>query len=300
MSAVFGQTPGSISSTGLSLAEGGKPVVLLVHGMWSHPGIWHNFRLFLEARGYRVVVPALRHHDAAPGDPAHPALGSTSIADYFSDLVAIAGKLGEKPFVIGHSMGGLLAQMLAARGLARAVVGLAPAPSAGTLLLDHRPFWFFRRETIRPFFWRRPQLPSLDSMRYGVLNRVPPREQEGLYAGLLPESGRAVCEIAYWFLDRQRTTWINPADVACPMLFLTGTDDRLTPLWVTERNAEPYGDRLKVEALKGHAHWLPAEPGWERIAERAAHFFEKEAAVMARKLAWRQRGLPAGELAPAG
>lgn len=289
-----------ISGAGLNSASGGKPVVMLVHGMWSHPGIWQNFRSFLEARGYRVIVPVLRHHDEGPGGEVHPALGSTSIADYFADLVEVAGGLVEKPLVIGHSMGGLLAQMLAARGFARAVVGLAPAPAAGTLLLDLRPHWFFRRETMRPGFWRRPQLPSLNAMRYGVLNRVPKREQEELYAGFRPESGRAVCEIAYWFLDRRRTTWINPADIACPMLFLTGQEDRLAPLWVTERNAEPYDGRLKVEALKGHAHWLPAEPGWERIAERAVHFFEKEAAAMARKLAWQQGGLPAGEFAPAG
>ncbi|MFN4353330.1 hypothetical protein [Parvibaculum sp.] len=126
------------------------------------------------------------------------------------------------------------------------------------------------------------------------------REQEELYSGFQPESGRAVCEIAYWFLDRRRTTWINPADVACPMLFITGKEDRSTPHWRTARDAEPYGGRLKVEVLKGHAHWLPAEPGWERIAERAVYFFEKEAAAMARNLCWRQGGLPAGELAPAG
>ena len=284
----------------MTVEDCGKPVVMLVHGMWSHPGIWENFRSFLEARGYEVIVPALRHHEGRSGELPHPSLGGTSIADYCSDIAREICKLREKPLLIGHSMGGLIAHMLAVRGLARAVVGLAPAPAAGTLMLDHRPFWFFRHEMLRPAFWRRPQLPSLRAMRYGVLNRMPACEQEELYAVLKPESGRAVCEIAYWFLDRQRTTWINPADVACPMLFLTGTDDRLTPLWVTERNAEPYGGRLKVEALKGHAHWLPAEPGWERIAERAVHFFEKEAAVMARKLAWRQGSVPAGEYAPAG
>ena len=277
-----------------------KPVVMLIHGMWSHPGVWKNFRAFLEARGYEVIVPALRHHENASGDLPHPSLGSTSIADYYSDLAQEICKLRQQPFLIGHSMGGLIAHMLAARGLARAVVGLAPAPAAGTLMLDPRPFWFFRHETLRPAFWRRTQLPSFRSMQYGVLNRIPGSGQEELYAAFKPESGRAVCEIAYWFLDRRRTTWINPADVGCPMLFLTGADDRLTPLRVTERSAEPYDGWLKVEALKGHAHWLPAEPGWERIAERAAHFFEKEAVVMARKLVWRQRNLPAGDLVPAG
>ncbi|MFN4353329.1 alpha/beta fold hydrolase [Parvibaculum sp.] len=87
---------------------------------------WRNFQSFLETRGYRVIVPALRHHDGTSGG-VHPALGRSSIADYFADPVQETDKHGEKPFVIGHSMGGLPAHMLAARGLVRAVVGRAAA-----------------------------------------------------------------------------------------------------------------------------------------------------------------------------
>ena len=277
----------------------GKPVVMLIHGMWSHPGIWTNFKTFFEAQGYRVVAPALRHHDA-PGSEVHPELGGTSIGDYVSDIAEMIGKMEERPFLIGHSMGGLIAHLLAARGLARAVVGLAPAQSAGAFMTDLRPFWVFRRELSRHRFWQLPQLPSFDAMRYGVLNGIPVSEREEFYAQLVPESGRAVCEIAFWFLDRQRTTWINPEAVACPLLFVNGKNDKLTPLRLAERMTEPYDGRLKLEALDGHAHWLPAEPGWERIAERSLFFFEKEAAEMARRMTAGAAALPAGRLVTAG
>ena len=266
-------------------ARGDAPVVMLIHGMWSRPHVWDNFRAFFEARGYRTIVPTLRFHDIQPGDDPHPSLGETSLSDYLDSLTGEIGRLGTKPLIIGHSMGGLLAHLLAARGFARAVVGLAPAQNAGVFNHDLRTSWIFRREFSRFGFWRQPQLPSFEAMRYGVMNRLPERDREELYATLIPESGRAMLEIGFWFLDRQRTTWINPAKVGCPMLFMTGTEDKLTPLWLTQRLAEPYEGNLKVEALRGHSHWLPAEPGWERIAERAAGFFEKEAPEMARQMA---------------
>ncbi|MDO8838851.1 MAG: alpha/beta hydrolase [Parvibaculum sp.] len=275
--------------------------VMLIHGMWSRPQVWQGFREFLEARGYRVLTPALRHHDREPGDAPHPELGQTSLADYVADLAAEIATLGHKPLAVGHSMGGTLAQMLAARGLVEAAVALAPAQCAGTFNFDLRSIWIFRREFARYGFWQKPQLPAFDAMRFGVLNGLPGDEQERLYATLVPESGRAAFEIGWWFLDRQRTTWINPADVACPMLFLTGDRDKLTPLWLARRTAAIYDGKARFEELGGHAHWLISEPGWEAVAERCADYFEREAGAHATAI--RERHAPfraPSVLAPAG
>ncbi|WP_293336852.1 alpha/beta hydrolase [Parvibaculum sp.] len=267
------------------------PVVMLIHGMWSRPHVWDGFRAFFEDRGYRVIIPTLRHHDMEPGGIPHPELADASLAHYAADIAREIGKLGCKPLVIGHSMGGTLAQMLAARGLVRAAVGLAPAQIAGTMNLDLRSMWIFRREFTSWGFWRQPHLPSFEAMRYGILNGMPESEAEQLYEKLIPESGRALLEIGWWFIDGQRTTWINPQDVCCPMLFLTGEKDLLTPLRVTHRIAEFYEGRVPVEGLPQRGHWLPAEPGWEALAARAATFFETEAPEMARRMAIRSATL---------
>ena len=108
-------------------------VAVLIHGMWATPDVWRNWRTFLEERGWQTTAPVLRHHDAAPSSPP-AALGTTSLLDYAADLADLAD-LAEKPVVIGHSMGGLLALMLCARGLARAGVLLTPAPPAEVLAL---------------------------------------------------------------------------------------------------------------------------------------------------------------------
>lgn len=255
-----------------------KPVVLMVHGMWCRPHVWDKIRTFFATRGYHVLTPALRHHDCEPGQAPHPELGHTSLRDYADDLEVLIRSLKERPFVIGHSMGGTLMQMLAARDLIKAGIGLAPAQCAGPINLDPRSMWIFKREFFMSRFWRKPQLPSFDAMCYGVLNGLPEHDRKPLYDTLIPDSGRALLEIGYWFVDRQRTTWIDPKAVTAPMLFMTGGRDRITPAWVAKRVVANYGDNVRLEILPDHAHWLPAEQGWENLAQRCVDFFESDAA----------------------
>ena len=98
--------PRLITSTMAKLA-------VFIHGMWGTPDVWRNWRPFLEARGWQTMAPALRHHDAPPHAPPR-ALGTTSLLDYVADLEANLRALPEKPVVIGHSMGGLIALLLCA------------------------------------------------------------------------------------------------------------------------------------------------------------------------------------------
>jgi pimeloyl-ACP methyl ester carboxylesterase len=282
MSDSFDMDLGNASSSSAGVDH---PPIMLIHGMWSGGHVWDNFKGFLEARGHRVVAPTLRHHECDASMTPHPELGTTSVADYIDDLIAEIRALGERPVLIGHSMGGLLAQILAARGLAHGVIGLASAHCAGFVTFDFGPIWVFRKEVMRRRFWQKPQLPSFDTMRFGTLNGLPAQQQEELYARLVPESGRALFEIGYWFFDRRRTTWIDPASIDCPMLFMTGVNDRLTPLPFTQRMVQAHGSKARIEPLHGHAHWLPGEPGWESIALRCAHFVEHELRERATALA---------------
>jgi non-heme chloroperoxidase len=266
---------GKMSKAG-EQAGAGRTVVL-IHGMWSRPHVWQNFRHFFEARGYRVITPMLRHHDIERWMEPHPELATTSLLDYADDIEAEIAKLDEKPFIIGHSMGGTIAQILAARGLARGATLLASAHCAPIVTLSPMVAWIFLRELILTPFWRRTQLPSYRAMRNGVLNGLNERDARNLYATLIPESGRSFFELAFWYFDNRRAALVDPARITCPLLMLTGTDDRLTPLSIAQRTAEHYGSKARLEAVQGHAHWLPGEPGWEAIAERAARFFEVEA-----------------------
>tara|TARA_R110002074_G_C12536186_1_gene665287 strand:- start:1851 stop:2741 length:891 start_codon:yes stop_codon:yes gene_type:complete len=253
--------------------------IMLIHGMWSRPHVWQNFRHYFEARGYRVVTPVLRHHDIEPGDTPDPALASTSLLDYAADLEREIHLLGEKPILIGHSMGGTLAQMLAARNLSQGTVLLATAHCAPVVTVTMGVLKFLVRTLATRPFWRQTQFPAYRVLREIGLNGMSERDARNHYATLIPESGRVVFELAFWFLDRRRAALVDARAVTRPMLFLTGTDDRLTPFASARRTAAYYGSIAKVEPLQGHAHWLPSETGWENIAARSLHFIENELQV---------------------
>src|SRR5215218_1789379 len=135
-------------------------VAVFIHGMWATPEVWRNWRPFLEARGWQTIAPVLRHHDAPPLAP--PAgLGTTSLADYVADLTNTIEGLPEKPVVVGHSMGGLLALLLCARGLARAGVLLTPAPPASVIALRPSQLWALLRIELTWASRRKPHRVTL-------------------------------------------------------------------------------------------------------------------------------------------
>src|SRR4030042_3485272 len=104
-----------------------RGTVVMSHGMWCGSWPWDRYAAFLEGRGWRCLRPALRYHDADPRDPPDPRLGRTSILDYAEDLESLVRGLDAPPVLLGHSMGGLLGLLAAARGLAQAAVLLTPA-----------------------------------------------------------------------------------------------------------------------------------------------------------------------------
>jgi pimeloyl-ACP methyl ester carboxylesterase len=108
----------------------GKRIVM-IHGMWCGSWVWNNYQPFFKDKGYACHTPVLRYHDISPNDTPDPALGTTSLLDYVQDLQEYISSLDEEPVIIGHSMGGLIAQMLGARGRAKALVLLTSAPPSG-------------------------------------------------------------------------------------------------------------------------------------------------------------------------
>src|SRR5213595_552869 len=108
----------------------GLPPIVFVHGLWLLPSSWDRWAGLFENAGYSALTPGW------PDDPdtvaeanehpevfAHKTVGQ--VADHFAAVIAA---LTVKPAVIGHSFGGLLAQIVAGRGLAAAMVALDPAP----------------------------------------------------------------------------------------------------------------------------------------------------------------------------
>ncbi len=242
-----------------------RDTLFMIHGMWGGPWCFDNYRRFFES-DFDCVVPALRYHRMTPADAPDPRLGTTGLLDYLDDLEKEIKKLPHKPVLLGHSMGGLLAQLLASRGLAKAVVLLAPAAPAG--------IWAIRPSVIRSFwsvqtrwgFWKTPMHLTFNEAAYAILGKLSPAEQRAAYDKFVFESGRAIFEIGYWFLDRHHASRVDESKISCPMLFVAAGDDKIVPAAVVRKTAQKYKKVASYKEYANHAHWLTAEPGWQDIA----------------------------------
>jgi len=250
-----------------------RPPLVMIHGAFCGPWSFERFREPFEAAGYAVHAPVLRHHDCGANPPAK--LGRVSLTDYADDLAKLVDGLDETPVLLGHSMGGLLAQMLAARGKARALVLLAPsAPwgvwpstlfeiaSAQTLLFSAGDY---RGTLIEPSY----KIAAAHS-----LDKLDAAERSRVYARFVPESGQATFEIMNWSFDMRRAAHVRARDVTCPVLCLVGSDDKINPPATVSRIAARYHGRALFEEVAGRSHWLIGEKGCETIAARAVAWLD--------------------------
>lgn len=246
--------------------------IYFVHGMYCGPWYWENYIKYFEDLGYTTTATTLRYHDMDPADLPNPALGKVSLLDYAADLESELKQFDSPPIIIGHSMGALLAQILASRGLCERVVLLTPVSPAGINSLKPTVIRSFFNILTRWGFWRKPNRMSFWAASYALLNQLPPVEQKAVYRRFVYESGRAAAEIGFWFLDPRRAAKVDAAKVNCPMLVVAGEEDHVTPVELNKKVADKYNADYK--AFSNHAHFLMIEPGWEKIAAHVADWLE--------------------------
>jgi len=246
--------------------------MVMIHGAFCGGWAFDALRPIFAQRGYRAIAPNLRHHDRGAYPPE--ALGTTSVLDYADDLEKLILALDEPPILVGHSMGGLIAQMLAARGLARALVLLAPSAPWG--VLPSTPFEVASAQALflAGDFWSMPLRPSYWIAAANALDRMPEPAHREIFARFVPESGLACFEVMHWPLDARRASFVHARDVACPVLVLAGSRDRVNPPATVRCVAKRYGGRAQFEILEGRGHWLIGEPGYEVVAQRMVRWLD--------------------------
>jgi pimeloyl-ACP methyl ester carboxylesterase len=244
-----------------------KGTIVMIHGMFVGSWVWENFKKYFEERGYKCITPTLRYHDTPLSSPANPNLGTTSIVDYVNDIEKEIRKIEETPIIIGHSMGGLISQILASRGLVKSAVLIAPAAPRGINAATWtviKSAWYNRE---RMALWDEPLFPTFEGVAYSSLHLLKPQEQKMVYEKFSYESGRAAWEMAFWFFDGKRATFVDDEKVTCPVLIIVGTEDRLTPPAITRKIQHKYNKVSTYIEFNNHSHWIIGEDGWEKVAE---------------------------------
>lgn len=249
--------------------------IFMIHGMMGGSWCWDNYRSFFTEQGYHCVTPVLRYHDIDPRAVPDPQLGTTGLLDYAADLEEEIRRLDTVPVIMGHSMGGLLAQILGSRGLARALVLLTPAAPHGIHCVSYTVVRSFAGLLLRYNSWKKPFRISFGQAVYAMLHLLPPAEQKKVYDRLVWESGRAAFQIGFWFLDRQKASRVDHARVKCPVLVVGAGQDRITPAAVVQKVAAKYGPVATYREYANHAHWILSGPGWREIAADTAAWLEE-------------------------
>lgn len=248
-----------------------KGDVLLIHGAFAGSWVFERFRAALAADGWHTHAPELPFHAAQfAGRHPHPDLARQGLAEYRRHLSAEIARLPQKPVLIGHSLGGLLAQQLAAEGLARAAILLAPSPPSG--------IWPHSRTELETAFgllwhsrdlWRKAVVPDFaTAIRYSM-DRLPPALQRDSFARLVPESGRALFEAVYWWLDWHSASRVAAYRVQVPLLVIVGDDDKVNSPGTCRAVARRYGRRATYREIPAMSHFIfgePAEPSVTALA----------------------------------
>ncbi len=248
--------------------------VVLIHGTNAGPWTMSNFARHFEQRGFLCHSPAYRHHDK-PHSEETKLLAGISIADYVEDIAAFVKALDGPPILVGHSLGGLVAQKLAARGLADAIVLLNGSVNWGVLPTTDQERALGKMFMSAGAFWEGTLLPDFETMAKFGLNKLDPTEQRRVFDRLGPESGRVMFELFFWIFDDNQTTKIDYEAVTCPVLMVSGSDDLAIPPSTSRLIAERHGPRVTFHEARGFGHYLTLEPQWKEIAEICADWITK-------------------------
>jgi len=234
--------------------------VIMVHGAFCGGWVFDSLRQPFEAAGHTVIAPDLpgRGRDGEAGPTA-----GRSMADYAERVATLCRASPEPPILIGHSMGGLVAQLAAARAKVSRLILLAPsAPWGVSGSSMEEAVSAMGLYAIGPY-WLQAVDPDYALAKLYSLDRLDRDARRAAFARMTPESGLALWQTLNWWLDPFMTTMVGK--VEAPVLALAGGRDVIHPPATVRQTAQRLGGRF--ETLAEMSHWLPGEPGWEAVAD---------------------------------
>ena len=247
-----------------------RPVdVLLVHGSYCSAWVWQPHVMpFLAAEGYTVHALSLRGHG---GSQSAVPLDRVGLADYVADVTEAVARIGRPVAVVGHSLGGAVAQGAIASGLRFAGTALlSSVPPSGMLMATQRMFWH------RPRLWF-----ELSRMMYaGVRDADPEVLRDGLFDNRISEdefrrlSEQFCDESPLAILELMSFRWFGAAkSEAGSVLVMGGSRDWLIGEADVRQTALWYGTEPVI--VQGLSHVAMLDPDWQSAAVILCEWLDK-------------------------
>jgi pimeloyl-ACP methyl ester carboxylesterase len=256
--------------------------VVLIHGLWVLPSSWNNWVEYFEQEGYAGVTPDW------PDDPetveearANPdVLAKKTLKQVADHTEEVIGRLNKKPAVMGHSTGGLLAQMIADRGLSAATVAIDPGPFRGVLPLPVSTLRVSAPVLRNPLNRGRAVALSLDQFKYGWANALSDEEAKQLYETYhVAAPGVALMQMANANLNPWTEAKLDPKNPERgPLLIIDGEKDHIVP-WAIANGAykrQRHNEAVtEIEKIPNRGHSLTIDSGWREVAQKALDFVKR-------------------------
>ena len=260
----------------------GRTPVVFIHGLWLLPSSWDRWAEVFADAGYAPLTPGW------PDDPetveeakAHPEVfANKTVGQVAEHYAAVIGKLDKKPAVIGHSFGGLLAQMVAGEGLSAATVAIDAAPFRGVLPLPISALKSSRPVLGNPANRHRAIPLTYDQFRFAFANAVPEDEAQQLYdTYAVPAAGAPLFQAATANLNPWTEAKVDSENPSRgPMLIVSGEKDHTVPRAIAEASFKKQSRNEGVTEFvempdRGHA--LTIDHGWRKVADTALTFVQR-------------------------
>ena len=250
--------------------------IVLIHGFWVTPRSWEHWIERYEQAGYRVLAPAYPGFEVeveALNADTSP-IAALTVPAVVEHLEAVVGQLESPPILIGHSAGGTFVQLLLDHGFGAAGVAINSAPTEGVRVTPPSQIKSLFPALKNPANRHRAVGFTPKQWHYVFTNTFSEDESQALYERYhVPASGAILWGIVLANLEPgHQATWVDyKNDSRAPLLFISGGEDHLMPPSVQRSNAKHYKSKsiTEVKEYEGRAHLLPAQEGWEEVADYA-------------------------------
>jgi len=256
--------------------------VVFVHGLWLLPSSWDRWATLFEEAGYVALAPSW------PDDPetvaaarANPKVLARKTLKQIADRTAdVIYALNRKPVVIGHSTGGLVAEMLAGRGLSAATVAIDPGVFRGVLPLPLSVLKGVGPFLINPLTRGRALTLTFDQFKYGWANALDAQEARELYDTFhVAGSGIALVQMGLANINPGTEAKVNTKNPdRGPLLIIDGEKDHTVP-WAIANAAYKLQKRnpgvTEIVKMPNRGHALVIDHGWREVAETALTFVKR-------------------------
>ena len=260
----------------------GRTAIVLIHGLWLLPSSWDAWVAAFDEAGYAGVTPVW------PGDPltveearANPeAMAKKSLGQIADHTAEVIAALERKPAVMGHSTGGLLAQLIADRGLSAATVAIDPGPFRGVLPVPISSIRSSLPVLSNPLNKNRAVMLTLEQFKYGWANALSEEEAKELYDRyhvLAP--GLPLMQMVNANLNPFTEAKLDPKNPSRgPLLIIDGEKDHTVRCVIASASYKKQSANeavTEIKSIPNRGHSLTIDSGWREVCEAALEFVKR-------------------------